>query len=48
VAGRRVLITGVANPFGARLAQRLVADDEVERVVGALQDTLTRIGEGLA
>jgi UDP-glucose 4-epimerase len=34
VAGRRVLITGVANPFGARLAQRLVADDEVERVVG--------------
>jgi UDP-glucose 4-epimerase len=34
MAGRRVLITGVANPFGARLAQRLVADDDVERVVG--------------
>ena len=34
VAGRRVLITGVANPFGARLAQRLAADADVERVVG--------------
>ena len=34
MAGRRVLITGVANPFGARLAQRLVADGEVQRVVG--------------
>ena len=34
MAGRRVLITGVANPFGARLAQRLVVDEEVERVVG--------------
>jgi PLP-dependent transaminase len=26
----------------------VIADDEVERVVGALQDTLTGIGEGLA
>ncbi|HMI70826.1 MAG TPA: aminotransferase class III-fold pyridoxal phosphate-dependent enzyme, partial [Solirubrobacteraceae bacterium] len=26
----------------------VITDDEVERVVGALQDTLTRIGEGLA
>ena len=26
----------------------VIADDEVERVVGGLQDTLTRIGEGLA
>jgi 4-aminobutyrate aminotransferase-like enzyme len=26
----------------------VIADDEVERVVGALQDTLTRIGEGMA
>jgi UDP-glucose 4-epimerase len=34
VAGRRVLITGVANPFGARLADRLAADADVERVVG--------------
>jgi UDP-glucose 4-epimerase len=34
VAGRRVLITGVANPFGARLALRLAADADVERVVG--------------
>ena len=34
MAGRRVLITGVANPFGARLARRLVADEGVERVVG--------------
>jgi UDP-glucose 4-epimerase len=34
VAGRRVLITGVANPFGARLAHRLAADAGVERVVG--------------
>ena len=33
MAGRRVLITGVANPFGARLAHRL-ADSDVERVVG--------------
>jgi UDP-glucose 4-epimerase len=34
VAGRRVLITGVANPFGARLARRLSRDASVERVVG--------------
>jgi UDP-glucose 4-epimerase len=34
VAGRRVLITGVANPFGARLALRLSRDAKVERVVG--------------
>jgi len=34
VAGRRVLITGVANPFGARLAHRLAADAGVARVVG--------------
>ena len=34
MAGRRVLITGVANPFGARLARGLAADDDVERVVG--------------
>jgi UDP-glucose 4-epimerase len=34
VAGRRVLITGVANPFGARLAHRLAADPGVARVVG--------------
>jgi UDP-glucose 4-epimerase len=34
VAGRRVLITGVANPFGAQLARGLAADDDVERVVG--------------
>lgn len=34
MAGRRVLITGVANPFGARLAHRLAADAGVARVVG--------------
>jgi UDP-glucose 4-epimerase len=34
VAGRRVLITGVANPYGVRLALQLAADAEVERVVG--------------
>lgn len=34
MAGRRVLITGVANPFGARLAHRLAADPGVARVVG--------------
>ena len=34
MAGRRVLITGVANAFGARLARRLAADAGVERVVG--------------
>jgi UDP-glucose 4-epimerase len=34
VAGRRVLITGVANSFGARLAHRLAADSGIERVVG--------------
>ncbi len=34
MAGRRVLITGVANPFGARLAHRLAADSGVQRVVG--------------
>jgi UDP-glucose 4-epimerase len=34
VAGRRVLITGVANSFGTRLARLLAADASVERVVG--------------
>ena len=34
MAGRRVLITGVANPFGARLARRLADDGGVECVVG--------------
>ncbi len=34
MAGRRVLITGVANAFGARLARRLADDAGVERVVG--------------
>jgi UDP-glucose 4-epimerase len=34
VAGRRVLITGVANAFGARLARCLASDAGVERVVG--------------
>jgi UDP-glucose 4-epimerase len=34
VAGRRVLITGVANAFGSRLARRLASDADVERVVG--------------
>jgi len=34
VDGRRVLITGVANPFGARLALRLSRDAGVARVVG--------------
>jgi len=34
VAARRVLITGVANAFGARLAARLANDAGVERVVG--------------
>jgi UDP-glucose 4-epimerase len=34
VAGRRVLITGVAGPLGAALAARLARDPEVERVIG--------------
>ena len=34
MGGRRVLITGVANPLGARLARLLAADAGVERVVG--------------
>jgi UDP-glucose 4-epimerase len=34
VPGRRILITGVANFFGARLAARLAEDPHVERVVG--------------
>jgi UDP-glucose 4-epimerase len=34
MAGLRVLITGVANPFGARLARRLTHDETIERVVG--------------
>jgi UDP-glucose 4-epimerase len=34
VAGRRVLITGVANPYGVRLALQLAADAEIARVVG--------------
>ncbi|MGZ6707171.1 MAG: NAD-dependent epimerase/dehydratase family protein [Solirubrobacteraceae bacterium] len=34
MAGRRVLITGVASPVGSALAARLAADPAVERVVG--------------
>jgi UDP-glucose 4-epimerase len=34
VAPRRVLITGVSGPLGARLALRLAADPAVEHVVG--------------
>ena len=34
VAGRRVLITGVASPLGAALARRLAADGDVAHVVG--------------
>ena len=34
MAGRSVLITGVANAFGSRLAHCLADDAEVERVVG--------------
>jgi len=34
VAGARVLITGVANPFGTALALALAARPDVERVVG--------------
>jgi UDP-glucose 4-epimerase len=34
VAARRVLITGVANFWGARLAAELAADPDVEHVVG--------------
>ena len=34
MAGRRVLITGVANAFATRLAHLLAADAGVERVVG--------------
>jgi UDP-glucose 4-epimerase len=34
VAARRVLITGVSGPLGARLATRLAADPGVEHVVG--------------
>ena len=34
MAGRRGLITGVANAFGVRLARRLADDAGVERVVG--------------
>ena len=34
MAGRRVLITGVANAFGSRLARCLADDAGVERVVG--------------
>ncbi len=34
MAGQRILITGVANAFGERLAHALVGDDAVERVVG--------------
>lgn len=34
VAPRRVLITGVAGPLGARVALRLAADPAVEHVVG--------------
>ena len=31
---RRVLITGVSGPLGARVAARLAADPAVEHVVG--------------
>jgi UDP-glucose 4-epimerase len=34
VPARRILITGVANFWGANLARALLADDDVERVVG--------------
>ena len=34
MAGRRVLITGVANAFATRLAHLLAADAGVDRVVG--------------
>ncbi|MEP6954805.1 MAG: NAD-dependent epimerase/dehydratase family protein [Solirubrobacteraceae bacterium] len=34
MAGRRVLITGVAGPIGAALAARLARDPGVERVIG--------------
>ena len=34
MAGRRVLITGVAGPLGAGLAARLAGDPGVERVIG--------------
>src|SRR5881628_1429133 len=34
MAGRRVLITGVAGPLGAALAASLAADTRVERVIG--------------
>ena len=39
MAARRILITGVSNVLGARLARRLSADPEIERVVGV--DTRT-------
>jgi UDP-glucose 4-epimerase len=34
VAGRRILITGIASYLGSELARRLEADPEVEQVVG--------------
>ena len=34
MAGKRVLITGVAGPVGAALAARLARDPEVDRVIG--------------
>jgi UDP-glucose 4-epimerase len=33
-AGRRILIAGIGNPWGARLAQRLERRDDVEAVIG--------------
>ncbi len=39
---RRVLVTGVANPWGGRLAQALEADSEVEAIVGVDADEPTR------
>lgn len=39
MAARRVLVTGVANAYGVRLAERLLADPTVEEVVGV--DTRT-------
>ena len=33
-AGRRILITGIASPLAARLAERLEADPRVEHLVG--------------
>ncbi len=39
---RRVLVTGIASPWGGRLAQALEADPEVEAIVGVDADEPTR------